>query len=102
MGPAVSGKTVFGFIAADRSFFTVTDRAKTGRRHSLRQQKLFDGIRTAIAQADIVFLAAALVAVSFNGQPCIRVGLQPSGVCHEYRYLVGPNVRFVVIEQYVL
>src|SRR5207245_10600010 len=66
--------------------------------NSERDDVLLHGAGAAIAEAQIVFRGAALVAVSFDGRLDLRVVLQEIRSFRERLAGIGTNVRFVVIE----
>jgi hypothetical protein len=77
MRAAVSFEAGFALIAAGRSRLAVADRVHPACRDALSNEVLSDGIGAAVAQTEIVFFAAALVAVTFDGETNSRVLLQP-------------------------
>jgi len=77
VGAAVLGEALFGFLAAYWPLFAVAYRVYAIRRHTLSDQKLFYDIRTAVAETEVVFFTTAVVAVSFDRKPNVRVSLKP-------------------------
>src|SRR5438093_3330260 len=96
--PAIFLITVFVLFTAHGPFFAVADRIDARCRQPLRQQEFFDGVRAAVAKAEVVFLAAALVTVAFDGEPHTRVLLKPRRIALEFGNLTRPDIGLIVIE----
>src|ERR1700685_4452258 len=75
LGPA-------GFIAlsAERLFLAVADGPDTVCRNAQRDQGLLGGIRAVVAQCQVVFSRAALVAVPLDGELDVGMLLQKARV----------------------
>src|SRR5260370_207141 len=74
------------------------DGADAVRRDAERNDVLLDGVGAAIAEAQVVFGGAALVAVAFDGHCDGGVALQEVRGLGERGAGVGTNVGLVVIE----
>src|SRR3989442_600113 len=98
MAATVLLPATFVVLHAEGLFFAVADGAQPVRGNSERDDVLLHGAGAAIAEAQIVFGGAALVAVSFDGHLNLRVVLQEIRGLRERLAGIGTNVRFVVIE----
>jgi hypothetical protein len=65
----------------------------------LLHEELADRGRPQVTQTDIVFLAAALVGVTADGESDAAILLQEAGVRLKASHLVGANLRPVVVEE---
>src|SRR5215468_2660010 len=72
--PAVHLEAFLGFLAAHWPFFAVADGHNPVCGNTLRDQVLFHGICTTVAQTEVVLFASTFVAVAFNSESNIRVG----------------------------
>src|SRR2546430_13266795 len=59
---------------------------------------LFGCIRAPVTETEVVFRAAALVTVTFDGEPYICITLQPGCIALECGNLVGPYIGLVEIK----
>src|SRR5262245_34696217 len=75
--PAVHLETFLGFIAAHGPFFAIADGHDPVWGNALRDQVLFDGICTPVAQTEVVLFASTFVAIAFNSESNSRIGFQP-------------------------
>src|SRR5262245_32117252 len=94
MGAAVFCVALLGLFAANWPFFPITHRADAIRLNALADQELLNRVGATIAQSEVVFLAAALVAMAFYREPDCGVRLQPGRVLLQHRHLIGSNVSF--------
>ena len=105
MRPAITLITRLGLIGANRTFFTVTDRAEIARGYSKLNQEVPRRSGAPIAETKIVLSRPALIAVAFDHNLERRVLLEnlPERSCAlgHGRLRVGAQVALVVIEQCV-
>src|SRR6202044_2774849 len=69
----VSLPAAFAVVGAHRTILTEADNGKMPVGNTHRSQGSFRGFRPAIAQRNVVFLRAALVAMTFNQQLLIGI-----------------------------
>src|SRR6266849_9346391 len=89
-----------GFVAlgAEGLFFAEADGAEAIGGDAQRDEILLDGAGAAIAEREVVFGGAALVAVAFDGHAKLRIVAQELGGRGERLASVLANVGFVEIE----
>src|SRR6266478_1201505 len=89
-----------GFVAlgAEGLFFAEADGAEAIGGDAQGDEILLDGAGAAIAEREVVFGGAALVAVAFDGHAKLRIVAQELGGRGERLAGVGANVGFVEIE----
>src|SRR5690606_4687575 len=63
-----------------RAFLAVGDRRQTVRGNAEGDQVVLDGSSTALAEGEVVFARAALIAVTFDLKRDSGVGVQPCGL----------------------
>src|SRR5262249_59835534 len=100
--PAVHLVARFALIAAKGPLFTVAYDVYAIRCHTLTYQEFFNGVCPAIAKAKIVFFAAAFVTMSFDGEPDVWVGLQPTGIGLKNDEHVSSDFRTIIVKENVL
>ena len=76
---AVDGPAPLGVLGADRAFLPVADRADAAGRDALRDEVVSRRLRAPIAEREIVFDGAALVALPLDENQHV-MGLEPGGV----------------------
>src|SRR5581483_1045351 len=73
MAAAVMLPALIVVLGTERFFFTVADRLDVGRTDAALHQGVLHGIGAVVAQGEVIFLRAALVAVSLNRE--LHVGM---------------------------
>ena len=93
-----------GFVAlhAEWLFFTVADSADAVCANAERNQVLLDGGSATIAEREVVFGRAALIAVAFNDDFDLRIIAQEVGGLGERCARVGTDIGFIEIKVGVL
>src|SRR6267142_1159315 len=102
MRPAIHLVALFGLVSADRLFFAIADDIDARCLNALLYEKFLRGVCTAVAKTKVVFGAAALVTVPFDGEPHVPVLPQECRVVLERGHVVRPDVGFVVVKEDVL
>src|SRR5258708_1648651 len=85
-------------ILARRKLLAVADRRDSAAGDTERYQIILGGLRAFCAERDIVFLGAALIAMTFDLTPALPVGLQPARVGAQHRAVLGLDGVLVVRE----
>ena len=88
----------FGGFHAEGLFFAVADGAEAIGRDAQGDEILFHGGGAAIAETEVVFGGAALVAVTFDGGFNVWIGAENFGSRAEGGSRIGANVGFIQIE----
>src|SRR5260370_30064215 len=98
MAAAILLPASLGVLHAEGLLLTEADGAHTVGGDAQRHEILLDGVGTAIAEAEVVFGGAALVAMTFDGDFDRRVLLQEVRSRRERRTSVRTNVGLVVVK----
>src|ERR1700676_1800965 len=102
MRPAIALVAGLGGICAYRAILTVADGPDFVRRHPQLHQKIFSGGGAAVAQAQVVFGRAALIAMPLEHYVKRRVSgeytFQSVGIAGQNLARIIPDVALVVIE----
>src|SRR5260370_3430717 len=98
MAAAILLPASLGVLHAEGFLLAEADGAHTVGGDSQRHEILLDGVGTAIAEAEVVFRGAALVAMTFDGDFDRRVLLQEVRSRRERRTSVRTNVGLVVVK----
>src|SRR5229473_1720798 len=85
-------------LRAERFFLAEADGGHAVGRAAQRDEVLLHGAGAAIAERQVVFRGAALVAVAFDGHAKLRVVAQELGGLSERLASVRANVRLVEVE----
>src|SRR5438552_1684110 len=102
VSPAVPLPAILVVVSADGPVFSVGDgRDPVGGHTEVHKEALGRG-RAPVAQAQVVLLAAALVAMAFDGELDVRVRLQEVGVTGQGLLGVRANIVLVKVEVGVL
>src|SRR6266851_1345506 len=88
----------FVVLVAEGLFLAETDRGQPVGGNAQRNEVLLHGAGAAIAERQVVFRGAALVAVAFNGHAKLRIVAQKLGGLGERLASVGANVGLVEVE----
>src|SRR5207248_8347429 len=99
--PVLLPALLVGF-GAERFFLALADGLAAVRAHAIPRQLVANGGSPAVAQRQIVFGRAALVAVAFNRKSQIRVLLQELRRGSERLRYLRAQAEAVVIEEHVL
>ena len=89
-------------LGAERTVFTVRNGCDAICRDSEVDQEVLGRVGAPVAQTEVVFLAAALVAVPFNRELDAGMSLQEVGVGSERLLSVRANVRLVEVKERIL
>src|SRR5690554_4148263 len=95
---AVAGPAVLVGIGADRALLAVADHGELGARATVGLQGRGNRVAAALAQAEVVVTAAALVGVAFHGDPRGRTVAQVLGVAGHLGLELRPQGVLVEIE----
>src|SRR6202158_3918153 len=98
MAATVLLPAVLVVLAAEGLLFAEADGAEAIGRNAQRNEVLLHGGGAAIAQGQVVFRGATLVAVAFDGRLDGRVPLQEVRGLRKGSASVGTNVGLVVVE----
>src|SRR6266481_951932 len=98
MAAAILLPASLGVLHAEGFLLAEADGAHTVGGDSQRHEILLDGVGTAIAEAEVVFGGAALIAMAFDGDFDRRVLLQEVRSRRERRTSVRTNVGLVVVK----
>src|SRR5579864_2368223 len=102
MAAAVLLPTGFVGFQAERLFFAVADRLDACRAYPGGGQGAFHGRGALVAQRQVVFRGAALVAVALNREVDIGMLIEESRVGLHRSLLIAANVGLVVVKIDVL
>ncbi len=98
MAATVFGVAGFVGFHAERLFFAVADGVEAVRGNAEADKILLDGIGTAIAEGEVVFGGAALVAMTLDGDAHGGILLEEGSVFLESRFGIATDFGAVVIE----
>src|SRR5699024_8353490 len=96
--PAVARPAVLAGVRALRALFAVADHGELGARAAVGLQGRGHRVAAALAQAQVVVAAAALVGVAFQGDPRRRAVTQVLGVAGHLRLELRTQRVLVEIE----
>src|ERR1700694_2748313 len=88
----------FVALRAERLFLAETDRSQAVGGDAQGNEILFNGAGPAIAQRQVVFRGAALVAMPFDGHPKLRIVAKEVRGLGERFAGVGADIGFIEIE----
>src|SRR5215831_16666130 len=86
---------------AKRTLLAKADHLDPVGRNALLNQGILDLVGAALAQSEVVFVRASLVAMPFNQHLERRMGRQERGVAGDGRLLVTANIGIVIAEENV-
>src|SRR5712692_5085432 len=98
MRPAVLGPAALAVLRAERPLLTEADHRDPIRLHALRDEVFQRRFGAVVAEGQIVFVRAAVVAVALDQDEVTRMSPQPLGVRGEHRRLLGTDVVLVEVE----
>src|SRR5438309_8430011 len=98
MAAAVLLPAGFVVLHAEGLLLAEADGAEAVGRNTQRNQILLDGAGAAVAEAEVIFGGATLVAMAFDGDFDRRVLLQEVSRLRERRAGIGTNVGLVVVK----
>src|SRR6202045_5060052 len=84
------------------TLLAVADRRDARRRYAMRDQHVFHGLGTALAQRQIVFAGAALVAMALDRDRDIRITPQPFGLALQRLLPLRGNIGLVIGEKHAI
>src|SRR5205807_5898336 len=79
MGAAVLRPALLRLLGAERALLAVAERAHAGPRDATGEEVLQRGLRAMVAEGEVVFVGAPVVAVAFDQDDGARVVPQPLG-----------------------
>ena len=89
-------------FGAERFFFAVADGLDPAGIYARRSECHLYRARPAVAESQVVLSGSAFVAVPFNREGNVRVGIQELRVCSNGALLIGANRFAVIVEVNVL
>src|SRR5262245_44340822 len=96
--PAILRPTRLVVIGALWPLFSIADRRHSRRRDALRHEIVDRGLRTPIAECNVVLHRPALVAVTLDQDEGLLIGSKPFGIGIEDLGVAGPDRGLVEIE----
>src|SRR5438105_5968263 len=102
VGAAVLRPALLRLLGAERALLAVAERAHAGPRDATVEEVLQRGLRAMVAEGEVVFVGAPVVAVAFDQDDGARVVPQPLGVRRQELSVLGPDHVFVEVEVDVL
>src|SRR5437870_7104821 len=102
VGAAVLRPALLRLLGAERALLAVAERAHAGPRDATGEEVLQRGLRAMVAEGEVVFVGAPVVAVAFDQDDSARVVPQPLGVRRQELSVLGPDHVFVEVEVDVL
>ena len=106
MSAPVAGVAVLRRLGTERTLLAVADGFELIARDAERDESVFGGGGTAVAQSKVIFSRTAFIAMALNGNDEIGVHLEDrfesGGVTLENCLVFGADVALVVVEMDVL
>jgi len=96
--PAIPLVAAFGRIRACRTVFSEAHRIDSSLSNTLLNQILPNGIGTAIAQTNVVFLTTPFIGMTTDRELDASVLRQEADVALQLAHLIGTKLRLVIVE----
>ena len=106
MGAPVARVAILRGFGAERTLLAETDGFELIARDAQRNEGIFGGGGTAVAQGQVIFGGATFVAMAFDGddEVCVHLedGFQRAGIALQNGLIFAANIALVVVEVDIL